>query len=433
MSTPRSLPTADPQRIAAQLPFGPTPSATSPAVHRMQSQSRPRQHRDSTSNTSTTSAPHNRSGSIVSSRSRTQPSLLSGELFSSPPPLPLTSPRTVHNTTSPTAAQASLPFFNPPIHYVPSSPNSLARPSSAGSAVSSEAHARSPIRLGPLSKHDNHDADYSSSINLSSTEDLSNPNAMPRTNKHSREPLLPIGANRPRKSTVTSRPSISVTSPYGRNESSPGAKMRGSFEKLFRRGSIHEGGKKSTSPVLDAVSSSIGADSPANCIPRSRQTSPILPHANPAMTFDITAIDKHTPMSPYKQHSPSPAGSTASIHHANFIPTPPQGINPPLAYTPAIDEKTGKAVYNWQRHPSRNRYFLRGKLMTGGDTPWAFIGSVMLTLGISGVWFGTTCVWWWLNESPAVAAVGAYMCLLTISSMAATVSAEQLSSRFPRH
>ncbi|KAI0093513.1 DHHC palmitoyltransferase-domain-containing protein [Irpex rosettiformis] len=421
MSTPRSLPTTDSQRIAAQLPFGPTPTVTSPAMHRMQSQSRARPHRDSTSNTSTTSGPHNRSGSIVSSRSRTQPSLLSGELFSPPPPLPLISPRTVNNTTSP-GVQPSSSLFNPPIHYIPSSPTAFVRPSSPGSIISSEAHAMSPVRLGPLLKHDAQDPDYSSSINLSSTEDLNNATAGSKTNKHSREPLLPIGANRPRKSTLASRPSISVTNPYGRddNTASTGGKMRGSFEKLFRRGSSHEGGKKGASPVLDGASSSIGADSPANCIPRSRQASPVTPHVNPAMTFDITAMNKHAPMSPYKHHTPSPAESTASIHHMNFIATPPQGINPRLSHTPMVNEKTGQTVYNWQQHPSRNRFFLRGKLMTGGDTPWAFIGSVTLTLGVAGVWFGTTCVWWWLNESPAVAAVGAYMCLLTVSSMAAT-------------
>jgi len=43
-----------------------------------------------------------------------------------------------------------------------------------------------------------------------------------------------------------------------------------------------------------------------------------------------------------------------------------------------------------------------------------------LTLGITGVWFGTTCVWWWRNESPAVAAIGAYLCLITISTMMTT-------------
>lgn len=95
-------------------------------------------------------------------------------------------------------------------------------------------------------------------------------------------------------------------------------------------------------------------------------------------------------------------------------------MKPPLAETPRIDEKTGKKLRNYQLHPSRNRFFLGGRILTGGDTPWAFIASLTVVLGITGVWFSTTCVWWWLNESPAVAGVGAYMCLLTISSMFAT-------------
>jgi hypothetical protein len=57
----------------------------------------------------------------------------------------------------------------------------------------------------------------------------------------------------------------------------------------------------------------------------------------------------------------------------------------------------------------------------GGAKPWAFIGSLTLVFGIAGVWLGTTAIWWWHNESPAVAAVGAYMCLLTISLMLSTV------------
>ena len=97
-------------------------------------------------------------------------------------------------------------------------------------------------------------------------------------------------------------------------------------------------------------------------------------------------------------------------------------MDPPLCAVPIVDSKTGKPMRKWQLHPSRNRFFLGGRLLTGGDSPWAFVASVTLLCVTSGVYFGTTCVWWWTNESPAVAAVGAYMCLLTISSMLAAVS-----------
>ena len=97
--------------------------------------------------------------------------------------------------------------------------------------------------------------------------------------------------------------------------------------------------------------------------------------------------------------------------------------DPSLSAVPVRDVYSGKLVRNYEQHPSRNRFFFGGRLLTGGDSPWAFVASSLLVLGITGVWFGTTCVWWWLNESPAVAAVGVYLSLITISSMIVTVSA----------
>ena len=140
------------------------------------------------------------------------------------------------------------------------------------------------------------------------------------------------------------------------------------------------------------------------------------------MTFDLTAHDDdHAALSRYKNASGPRRTSTPSLHELPFDPVPPHDMHPPLAETPRVDEK-GRAMRNYQLHPSRNRFFVRGRILTGGDTPWAFVASLTVVLGITGVWFGTTCVWWWLHESPAVAGVGAYMCLLTISSMFATVS-----------
>ena len=110
--------------------------------------------------------------------------------------------------------------------------------------------------------------------------------------------------------------------------------------------------------------------------------------------------------------SPSPESS--------FIPTPPDRY-PPFSAVPVINPETGKYVRRYESHPSRNRFFLGGRLLTGGDSPWAFMASFSLVLIIAGVWFGTTAVWWWNNKSPAVAAVGAYLSLLTISTMLATV------------
>lgn len=139
------------------------------------------------------------------------------------------------------------------------------------------------------------------------------------------------------------------------------------------------------------------------------------------MTFDLTAHgDDQSPLARYKNETAQPRASTPSLNELPFDPVPPLDMKPPLAETPRFDEK-GRTLRNYQLHPSRNRFFLRGRILTGGDSPWAFVASLTVVLGITGVWFSTTCVWWWQNESPAVAAVGAYMCLLTISSMLATV------------
>ncbi|PFH51750.1 hypothetical protein AMATHDRAFT_141977 [Amanita thiersii Skay4041] len=121
------------------------------------------------------------------------------------------------------------------------------------------------------------------------------------------------------------------------------------------------------------------------------------------------SVSRHTPIA-----SPSPDPS--------FISRPPETSpsSPPLSAVPVKNSKTGRVIRRYEVHPSRNRFFLRGHLLTGGDSPWAFIACFSLALGLTGVWFGTTCVWWWRNESPAVAIIGAYLALIVISSMLAT-------------
>ncbi|KAG9318549.1 DHHC palmitoyltransferase-domain-containing protein [Chiua virens] len=90
----------------------------------------------------------------------------------------------------------------------------------------------------------------------------------------------------------------------------------------------------------------------------------------------------------------------------------------PSSRPPSSTPSPNNRIY--QLYPSRNRFFCAGRLLTGGDSPWAFIASLALVIAISATWFSTTCVWWWHNESPVIAAVGAYMTLLTISCMLVT-------------
>ena len=119
-------------------------------------------------------------------------------------------------------------------------------------------------------------------------------------------------------------------------------------------------------------------------------------------------------------HSPEPLSPS-------FNPTPPVRF-PPLSAEPLIDPSTKRPYRRWQLHPSRNRFYFNGRILTGGDTPWAFVASFALLLSIAGCWFATSGIWWWLNMSPAVTIVMAYLTLLTISTMLTTVSLEFISS-----
>ncbi|KAF5315930.1 hypothetical protein D9611_005011 [Ephemerocybe angulata] len=65
------------------------------------------------------------------------------------------------------------------------------------------------------------------------------------------------------------------------------------------------------------------------------------------------------------------------------------------------DEKPGRLVKRYELHPSRNGFFFGGRIMTGGDSPWAFIMALCVLFGIAGVWFGTTGVWWWKEAGRA--------------------------------
>jgi len=49
--------------------------------------------------------------------------------------------------------------------------------------------------------------------------------------------------------------------------------------------------------------------------------------------------------------------------------------DPSLSAVPVRDVYSGKLVRNYEQHPSRNRFFFGGRLLTGGDSPWAFVAS----------------------------------------------------------
>ncbi|OBZ69219.1 putative palmitoyltransferase ZDHHC14 [Grifola frondosa] len=419
MATPHSLPST-PQRTTAQLPF--SPSLSGNVAHRLPGAAA-RSHSGSTSS----KPPHTRSGSVISSRSRGAQNMshVGEPSLTSSASVPISQPRPTSGTTHAGGILPSASFFHPsrPNYSTPSPPPPLPRPSTADSITSiEEGSTVDALHLGALGPLQNRVSEGTDSAEYS-TEDLKAPTLAPSVRstsmKYSREPLLPIGGGPSRKTVV--RPSVvTQNNPYERSESnvSAGGRMRDSFEKLFKRGFTFEGNRRS--PITAGPSNTLASFVTSQR--RSTDVTPVSPSSVARMTFELNVTGaQHSPVTPtsHRKHSLSPLqGSTTSITHFSFNPVPPR-MDPPLSAVPVLNTK-GKPFRNYELHPSRNRFFLGGRLLTGGDSPWAFVASLMVVLGITGVWFGTTCVWWWLNESPAVAAVGAYMCLLTISSMLAT-------------
>ncbi|KIM65346.1 hypothetical protein SCLCIDRAFT_113251 [Scleroderma citrinum Foug A] len=300
---------------------------------------------------------------------------------------PLSSPPTVTTFHVPllpgsTHAGGILPsasFFRPsrPVHSRPSTP------SVASNEVPPTPNPALPDQypLTPLGRRSSRDSDRVSTGNPASPRDL----GRFKRSQRSREPLLP----------VTSTPSRSPT--HGDpSQKSSATRVQNSVERVFGGFSFDSfRNKYNTSPLTSRLSSTDHSHAPGDDYSTS-----YLPHK--PMTHPLVEISSNGPSS----YSPIP--------NQSFNPEPPK-TKPPLSAMPVNPRKR-----KYEQYPSRNRFFCGGRLITGGDSPWAFLASLAVVCAISGVWFGDTCVWWWRNKSPVVAAVGAYMCLLTISTMLAT-------------
>ncbi|KAH7926633.1 hypothetical protein BV22DRAFT_1127990 [Leucogyrophana mollusca] len=322
---------------------------------------------------------------------------------------PLSSPPAVTTFQLPPIPSSTHAGGIPPSasHFRPSRPNH-SRPSSSLSVSSNDVlptfHSAPPDQfpLAPLTRQTSRESDFGSVTGPSSVKELA-PNLSKRL-KHSREPLLPMHTRSIIAShSVPSRISVH-RNPSQRSTTNANRRVRNSIEKVFRRGLSFDSARKSTS-------------SPA--YPASARLSSTEEHevVNPADDMYFTRR-KSTSSPPRprgaRQLHVATSQSYSSTPRHIFISVPPKE-HPPLSALPVSPSQR-----RFQRYPSRNRFFCGGRLLTGGDSPWAFIASVVVVLSITGVWFGTTCVWWWRNESPAVAAVGAYMCLLTVSCMFTT-------------
>ena len=217
--------------------------------------------------------------------------------------------------------------------------------------------------------------------------------------KQSREPLLP-GAS-------LSRHSMSRDPPL-----SPTRLMRSSFDRVLTisRGLSFDSVRKSSSRELHKLDDEESQNQQQQP-PRKRNNN----HQRDSVRSSVLSLAPASAASlSVSSHSPEP-------HSPSFNPTPPVRF-PPLSAKPHIEPSTKRPYRRWQFHPSRNRFFFNGRILTGGDTPWAFAASFALLLSIAGCWFASSGIWWWLHVSPAVTILTAYLTLLTISTMLTTVS-----------
>jgi palmitoyltransferase ZDHHC9/14/18 len=260
----------------------------------------------------------------------------------------------------------------------------------------SQSHRHSASSEDQSLAHGGHDS-------LSMTDE----NFNTRKSNKSRDPLLPIGE---KPTPLSSRPSMTrdlsgagSTNTAGHTRSPTASNIvRNSLELVFnlRRGmsidSIRRMGGSS-----NALASRVKADGDPKHFDEEEEN-----------RYPMGVTGKPSYADSAHSRTPSPAPS--------FLPSPPEPQNPPLDAVPIINPDTGKPYRNHELHPSRNRFFFGGRIVVGGDSPWAFIMTFSILLIITGTWFGTTCIWWWQNESPAVAAVVLYLALIVISSMLAT-------------
>ncbi|EGN95508.1 hypothetical protein SERLA73DRAFT_113091 [Serpula lacrymans var. lacrymans S7.3] len=329
---------------------------------------------------------------------------------SSPPTVTTFQIPSIPSTTHAGGILPSASFFHP------SRPNRTSSEMSVNEVLPTFVSAPDQIQLAPLTHQISHESDDIGSVGgPASTGDLHR--QLSKRMKRSREPLLPMTSRnvvvniaplRPSLQRDTSQRSVVRSDSHHSTNPPAGHRVRSSLERIFRGMSIDSVRKSGSSPghTLDVRVSSTeerhtvfdGRTTVEDVFPSQLKYKP---SSSPPMTRTLSV-------------SPSrPQTAMSETRQRVFISAPP--TEPSCSEVPLSPR-----ARRYKQHPSRNTFFCGGHLLTGGDSPWAFIASLIAAFGISGAWFGTTCVWWWHNESPAVAAVGAYMCLLTLSSMFAT-------------
>ena len=290
----------------------------------------------------------------------------------------------------------SASFFHPSRPSFHANTLSRPRPASVGSDLSS-ANAQTSFSEDPYVR------------NATTTTTLT---------KVSREPLLPIGggpSSRP-------KPNHQAQASVGGSGANTSGRVRTSLEKFLRRTLSVDTNSKPLKPLNSETATQDADGRPHIAI----SVDPYIDFSGGKYNEDDAVVSPVTPRLRSKPSLHTP--SRFNLHRISsrtrfdkFNPNPPtRGPGEPEPSETPLEKPDG-VKRNWQEHPSRNVFFLNGRLLTGGDSPAPFIGSLCVVFGIAGSWLGTTCVWWWHNLSPTVAVIGAYMTLLVIINMLATV------------
>lgn len=321
----------------------------------------------------------------------------------------LTSPNftRIHSATHAGGIQPSVSFFRP---TRPNNQTESSRPSSVGSTNDAVEGTQDPeiFQLGDMNhrRSESFDDQVAESRATDHVYTVLQDVQSSKRVKQSREPLLPT-TTRP---NATGR--LSGTRDCSGTASSCAArnKVRTSFDRFLglSRGLSFESLRKTQNDRPVSIEGRATFESKRR-EDLSGYDYPIHHKRTSSSGANIAVDRRHSSDS----HSPDPS----------FNPRPPDRW-PLLSAVPILNPETKKQYRNHQLHPSNNKFFLGGHLLTGGDSPWALVSSFLLVLTIAGVWFGTTCVWWWQNQSPTVAAVGIYMALLVISTMLATATTD---------
>lgn len=99
------------------------------------------------------------------------------------------------------------------------------------------------------------------------------------------------------------------------------------------------------------------------------------------------------------QHEPLIIDEIPTEHNVGGVEKRSTKATTPVASYPPISEPNITRVRKYkkleQQQLQDTSFFLRGHLMTGGDNIWPLIGSIVLVLGLGGLWLGTTGVWIW--------------------------------------